>query len=453
MPIAPERKPLYSHLYFQVLVAIALGVALGFFYPSLAASLKPLGDAFIKLIKMMIAPIIFTTVVVGIAKIGDMREVGRVGLKALIYFELVSTLALTIGLIVVNVVRPGAGVNADPSTLDANSVASYTSGAKSFSAVELLLHIIPDSAVGAFAEGEILQVLLFSILFGLALARFGEKARPLVDIIDQLSHVLFNIIGIIMRAAPVGAFGAMAFTVGQYGIGSLVSLGKLMACVYVTCLLFVFVVLGGIARATGFSLWKFLRYIKEEILIVLGTSSSEAALPRMINKLENVGCAKPVVGLVIPTGYSFNLDGTSIYLTMAAVFVAQATNVPLSFGQQLTILGVLLLTSKGAAAVTGGGFITLAATLSTVGTIPVAGLALLLGIDRFMSEARAITNLIGNGVATMVVARWENALDLRRANMVLDGRAGDVAEDTPEKVSDAEAVFALRVPKTNEGDS
>ena len=401
------RKPLYSHLYFQVLVAIAIGVALGFFYPATAETMKPLGDGFIKLIKMMIAPIIFTTVVVGIAKIGDMKEVGRVGLKALIYFELVSSLALTIGLVVVNVVRPGAGVNADVSTLDTKAIESYATSAKSLSTVDMLLHIIPESAVGAFAGGEILQVLLFSVLFGLALARLGENGRKLIDLIDQLSHVLFNVIGIIMRVAPLGAFGAMAFTIGKYGVGTLADLAKLMACVYLTCVLFVAVVLGTIARLVGFRLWPFLKYIKEEILIVLGTSSSEAVLPRMIIKMENVGCAKPVVGLVIPTGYSFNLDGTSIYLTMAAMFIAQATNVPLNLWQQLSILGVLLLTSKGAAAVTGGGFITLAATLSSTGTVPVAGLALILGIDRFMSEARAITNLIGNGVATMVVARWE----------------------------------------------
>jgi len=426
-----EHKPLYAHLYFQVLVAILVGVLLGHFFPQLATKMKPLGDAFIKLIKMMIAPIIFTTVVVGIAKVNDMKEVGRVGVKALIYFELVSTLALAIGLVVVNLVKPGVGINADVSTLDANAVSAYASSAKSFSAVEFITHMIPDTAVGAFAGGEILQVLLFSVLFGLGLARFGQKGKPLVDIIDQLSHTLFNIIAIIMKVAPIGAFGAMAFTIGQYGIGSLFSLGKLMACVYLTSLLFVFIVLGTIARITGFSLWRFLRYIKEEILIVLGTSSSEAALPRMIIKMENVGCAKPVVGLVIPTGYSFNLDGTSIYLTMAAVFVAQATNTPLSLGQQLTILGVLLLTSKGAAAVTGGGFITLAATLSTTGKIPVAGLALLLGIDRFMSEARAITNLIGNGVATMVVAKWEGALDIERARFVLaaDTDTEDLADE------------------------
>jgi aerobic C4-dicarboxylate transport protein len=436
-----EHKPLYAHLYFQVLVAILVGVLLGHFFPQLATKMKPLGDAFIKLIKMMIAPIIFTTVVVGIAKVHDMKEVGRVGIKALIYFELVSTLALAIGLVVVNLVKPGAGINADVSTLDANAVSAYASSAKSFSAVEFITHMIPDTVVGAFAGGEILQVLLFSVLFGLGLARFGQKGKQLVDIIDQLSHALFNVIAIIMKVAPIGAFGAMAFTIGQYGISSLFSLGKLMACVYLTCLLFIFVVLGTIARITGFSLWHFLRYIKEEILIVLGTSSSEAALPRMIIKMENVGCAKPVVGLVIPTGYSFNLDGTSIYLTMAAVFVAQATNTPLSLGQQLTILGVLLLTSKGAAAVTGGGFITLAATLSTTGKVPVAGLALLLGIDRFMSEARAITNLIGNGVATMVVAKWEGALDVDRARSVLADR--EALAEEPEAVADAERGLAL----------
>ena len=440
-----EYKPLYAHLYFQVLVAIVAGVTLGYFFPALAAKMKPFGDAFIKLVKMMIAPIIFTTVVVGIAKIGDMKEVGRVGLKALVYFEVVSTFALAIGLIVVNLARPGANVNADANTLNAKAVESYVAGAKGLSAADLLLHMIPDSVVGAFVGGETLQVLLFSALFGLALARFGAKGRPLLNLLDQFSHALFNVIDIIMRFAPIGAFGAMAFTIGRYGIGSLLSLGKLMACVYLTCLLFVFIVLGGVARVAGFSLWQFLRYIKEEILVVLGTSSSEAALPRMIKKLENVGCAKPVVGLVIPTGYSFNLDGTSIYLTMAAVFVAQATNAPLSMGRQLTLLGVLLLTSKGAAAVTGGGFITLAATLSTVGTVPVEGLALLLGIDRFMSEARAITNLIGNGVATMVIAKWEGALDEQRARSVLARECVPLAED-PETVADAEAVLALRAP-------
>ncbi len=440
------RKPLYTHLYFQVLVAIGIGVILGYFYPTLSTQLKPLGDAFVKLIKMMIAPIIFCTVVVGIAKMGNMKEVGRVGLKALLYFEVVSTLALAIGLVVVNVVRPGAGLNADVSTLDTKAIETYASSAKSLTATDFLLHTIPDTVVGAFANGEILQVLLFSVLFGLALSRFGQKGKVIVDLIDQLSHILFDVIGVIMKLAPVGAFGAMAFTVGKYGIGTLFSLGKLMACVYITCFLFVFVVLGLISRFTGFSLWQFLRYIKEEILIVLGTSSSEAALPRMITKMENVGCAKPVVGLTIPTGYSFNLDGTSIYLTMAAVFIAQATNVPLTLGQQLTILAVLLLTSKGAAAVTGGGFITLAATLATIGTVPVAGLALLLGVDRFMSEARAITNLIGNGVATIVVAKWEGALDTQRMRSVLAAETDAEAQE-PEAVVDAQPVVALQVPE------
>ena len=438
----PDRKLIYSHLYFQVLVAIGAGILLGYFFPGLATKLKPLGDAFIKLIKMMIAPIIFTTVVVGIARIGNLKEVGRVGLKAIIYFELVSSLALVIGLVVVNLAHPGAGINADVSTLDAKAVASYTTGAKSLSTVDFFLHMIPDSMVGAFAGGEILQVLLFSVLFGVALTRLGSKGKTLVDLIDQFSHAFFSVIAIVMRFAPIGAFGAMAFTIGAYGVGTLISLGKLMACVYLTCLLFVFVVLGTIARLTHFSLWQFLRYIKEEILIVLGTSSSEAALPRMLSKLENVGCAKPVVGLVIPAGYSFNLDGTSIYLTMAAVFVAQATNVPLTLGQQISILAVLLLTSKGAAAVTGGGFITLAATLSTTGHVPVAGLALLLGIDRFMSEARAITNLIGNGVATMVIAKWEGALDMEQARAVLARDPARMAAE-PGIVADSAAVAAI----------
>ena len=432
------HRPLYTHLYFQVLVAIGIGVALGYFYPAAGAKMKPLGDAFIRLIKMMIAPIIFATVVVGIARVGNVKEVGRVGIKAIVYFEVVSTLALAIGLVVINVVHPGSGINADPSTLDTKAVASYAESGKSFSAVDLLLHIIPESVVGAFANGDILQVLFFSVLFGLALLRFGEKGRPLVDVIDRLSHVLFDVIGLIMRFAPIGAFGAMAFTIGAYGIGTLFSLGKLMACVYATCLLFVLVVLGTIARVSGFGIVRFLRYIREEILIVLGTSSSEAALPRMITKLENAGCSKSVVGLVIPTGYSFNLDGTAIYLTMAAVFIAQATNTPLSIGKQLAMLGVLLLTSKGAAGVTGSGFITLAATLSAIGTVPVAGLALLIGIDRFMSEARAITNLIGNGVATVVVAKWEGSLDEARLHAVLASSSAALTEQ-PELVADSHA--------------
>ncbi len=434
-----QRKPFYSHLYVQVLAAIVIGAALGHFYPELGTKMKPFGDAFIKLVKMMITPIIFTTVVVGMAKMGDLKKVGRVGLKALIYFEVVTTAALLIGLAVVNVVRPGVGMNVDVTQLKTSDVATYAAKGESLSTVDFLLHIIPDSVVGAFANGEILQVLLLSILFGLALTHLGERGRPLVDLLDRLSHVLFGVIGIIMRFAPLGAFGAMAFTIGQHGLKTLGNLASLMACVYLTCFLFIAIVLGGIARFTGYSLWQFLRYIKEEIVIVLGTSSSEAALPRMMVKLENAGCAESVVGLVIPTGYSFNLDGTSIYLTMAAIFIAQATNTPLDFGHQLEILAVLLLTSKGSAAVTGGGFITLAASLSVVSKIPVEGLALLVGVDRFMSEIRAITNTIGNGVATMTIARWEGALDLPKALAVLSNTTDELAEQ-PELVAEAQSV-------------
>lgn len=438
MERAIDRKPLYTHLYVQVLAGIALGVLLGQFWPATGAAMRPLGDGFIKLIRMLIAPIIFSTVVVGIAKMGDMKNVGRIGVRALVYFEVVSTLALVIGLIVINLLKPGVGINANPATLDTKAVATYTSTAQSLSTVDFLLNIIPTTVVDAFAKGDILQVLFFSVLFGLALLHFGEKGRTLVGIIDQLSSALFGVVGIIMRAAPIGAFGAMAFTIGQYGIGTLFSLGKLMACFYATCLLFIILVLGGIAAWTGFSLFKFLRYIKEEILIVLGTASSESVLPRMMAKLENLGCSKSVVGLVIPTGYSFNLDGTSIYMTMAAIFIAQATNTPLTLRQQLGILAVLLLTSKGAATVTGAGFVTLAATLSALHTIPVAGLALIIGIDRFMSEARSITNLIGNGVGTVVIAKWDGALNKRRMSRVLNGETAEEA-DRPEDlvVSDA----------------
>ena len=400
-------KRIYQHLYFQVLVAIFIGVLLGAFFPGTAILMKPFGDGFIKLIKMLIGPIIFLTVVVGIATIGDLKKLGRVGLKALVYFEVVTTLALVIGMIVVKLVRPGVGINADASTLDMKAVEQYATSAKSQSSVDFLLHIIPDTVVSAFAQGEILQVLLFAILFGVALAGMGKRGLVILDFMEQLSRIFFGIISIIMKAAPIGAFGAMAFTIGRYGTDTLLKLMNVMVCVYITCALFIFVVLGLIARLNGFSLWAFLRYIKEELLIVLGTSSSESALPRMMMKLERLGCAKPVVGLVIPTGYSFNLDGTSIYLTIAALFIAQATNTHLTLAQELGILLVLLLTSKGAAAVTGGGFITLAATLSSTGEIPVAGLTLLLGIDRFMSEARAITNVIGVAVATMAVSRWE----------------------------------------------
>ena len=417
----PERKPLYTVLYVQVITAIAIGALLGYVAPETGAAMRPLGDAFIKLVRMMIAPIIFAVVVVGIAKIGDLKAVGRIGIKALVYFEVVSTIALVIGLVVVNVLKPGVGINADPATLDANAVASYAKTAESLSTTEFLLNIIPNTIVGAFANGDILQVLLFSVLFGIALLQLGEPGRHLVSIIDQFAHGLFRMIHLIMRVAPIGAFGAMAFTIGRFGIGSLLQLGQLMAGVYITCLFFVFVVLGLIARYAGFNIWKFLKYIKEEILITIGTSSSEAVLPRIMGKLEHLGCGRPVVGLVVPTGYSFNLDGTSIYMTMAAIFVSQATNSPLSWGQQLGLLGLAIVTSKGSAAITGGGFVTLAATLAAFPAVPVAGLALLLGIDRFMSEARALTNLIGNAVATVVVARWEGALDVDRMHRVLDG--------------------------------
>jgi aerobic C4-dicarboxylate transport protein len=429
------HKPLYRSLYFQVVTAIVLGVGLGHFYPDTGAAMKPLGDGFIKLIKMIIAPIIFCTVVVGIAGMEDMKKVGKTGGLALLYFEVVSSIALVVGLVIVNFIAPGAGMNVDPSTLDTKGIAAYTGPGKMQSTTDFLLNVIPSSVVDAFAKGEILQVLLFSVMFGFALHKFGGRGTLVFDTVEKLSHVLFSIVGIIMKVAPIGAFGAMAFTIGKYGVSSLLSLGKLMGTFYLTCLFFIFVVLGVIARVHGFSIWKFIKYIKEELLIVLGTSSSESVLPRMMAKMENLGARKSAVGLVIPTGYSFNLDGTSIYLTMAAMFIAQATNTPLTLTQQLTLLGVLLLTSKGAAGVTGSGFIVLAATLSAVGGVPVAGLALILGIDRFMSEARALTNLIGNGVATIVVAKWTNDLDLKRLRRQLDNET-DTDADEPEVVLD-----------------
>jgi aerobic C4-dicarboxylate transport protein len=424
-----KTKRFYQHLYFQVLTAISIGIALGHFAPETGAAMKPLGDGFIKLIKMIIAPVIFCTVVTGIAGMEDMKKVGRVGAKALLYFEIVSTLALAIGLLVVSIIQPGAGMNADVSKLDTKALTSFTTQAKSHSVVDFAMNIIPSSVVDAFAKGDILQVLLFAILFGFALSMLGDRGKAVFKLIDEVSHVLFGIVGVIMKLAPIGAFGAMAFTIGKFGLGSLSKLGMLMGSFYLTCLLFVFIVLGSICKLCGFSIFKFIKYIKEELLIVLGTSSSESVLPRMMAKLENLGCTKSVVGLVIPTGYSFNLDGTSIYLTMAAVFVAQATNTPLTMTQTLTILGVLLLTSKGAAGVTGSGFITLAATFAAIPTIPVAGLALILGIDRFMSEARALTNLVGNGVATVVVSRWENELDMNRMTQVLNNESEEEAEE------------------------
>jgi aerobic C4-dicarboxylate transport protein len=435
-PSVVGRKPLYKSLYFQVICAIVIGVLLGFFYPSTGESMKPLGDGFIKLIKMIIAPIIFCTVVLGIAGMEDMKKVGKTGGYALLYFEVVSSVALLIGLVIINFVKPGVGMNIDPATLDTKALANYTKPNALGSATDFILHVIPDTIFDAFAKGEILQVLLIAVLFGFALHKFGGRGTLVFDMIEKVSHVLFAIVGYIMKLAPIGAFGAMAFTIGKYGIASLLQLGALMATFYITCLVFVIVVLGAIAAYHGFSIFKFIRYIKEELLIVLGTSSSESVLPRMMAKLENLGVKKSTVGLVIPTGYSFNLDGTSIYLTMAAVFVAQATNTPMTFTQELTLLGVLLLTSKGAAGVTGSGFIVLAATLSAVGHVPVAGLALILGIDRFMSEARALTNLVGNGVATVVVGTWCGEVDRDRMKRVLNRETGFEA-DEPEAVLDA----------------
>ena len=427
------KKKFYQHLYFQVLFAISAGILVGHFYPGTGSELKPLGDGFIKLIKMIITPIIFCTVVTGIAGMEDMKKVGRVGAKSLLYFEIVTTMALAIGLTVVSIIQPGAGFNADVTKLDTKALATYTTQAKAHSTVDFLMNIIPNSVVDAFAKGDILQVLFFAILFGVALSALGERGKVVFRLIDQAAHVFFGIVNVIMKAAPIGAFGAMSLTLGKFGIGSLSKLGMLMGSFYLTCLLFIFVVLGTIAKLCGFNIFKFLRYIKEELLIVLGTSSSESALPRLMAKLENLGCTKSVVGLVVPTGYSFNLDGTSIYLTMAALFVAQATNTPLTMTQTLTILGVLLLTSKGAAGVTGSGFVTLAATFAAIPTIPVAGLALILGIDRFMSEARALTNLVGNGVATVVISRWEKELDVAQMTRVLNGET-DTEADEPELI-------------------
>src|SRR3954447_26220843 len=447
-PVAPHHK-WYQHLYTQVLCAIVLGVLLGHFYPALGAQMKPLGDLFIKLIKMLIAPIIFCTVVHGIASMEDMKKVGRVGLKSLLYFEAMTTLALVVGLVIVNLWQPGAGMNVDPAALYTRSIQSYTRQASEQSTLDFFMHIVPNTVVGAFAEGEILQVLFFAILFAFALHALGEHGKPLTRLIDQTAHAFFKVVGFVMKVAPIGAFGAMAFTIGRYGVGTLLSLGQLMACFYITCLIFVLGVLGVVARLCGFSILKFIRYIKEELLIVLGTSSSESVLPRMLAKMENLGCEKSVVGLVIPTGYSFNLDGTCIYLTMAAVFLAQATNTDLSLGQELGLIGILLLTSKGAAGVTGSGFIVLAATLSSLGTVPVASIALILGVDRFMSEARALTNLVGNGVATIVVAKWEDALDHNRLRQQLDGET-DLEADNPEEVllagDIAEEVHGTEVP-------
>ena len=415
-----RKKPFYRSLYLQVIAAILIGILLGVYAPAAGAAMKPLGDGFIKLVKMMIAPIIFCTVVLGIAGMEDMKKVGKTGGLALLYFEVVSTVALVIGLCIVNLVRPGVGMNVDPATLDTAAVAQYAGPGKLGTTTEFLLRIIPDTMVGAFAGGEILQVLLIAVLFGFALHRFGGRGTLVFDLVEKLSQVFFAAVGIIMQVAPLGAFGAMAFTIGKYGAVSLLPLLKLMGTFYAACLIFIFGVLGAIAHLHGFSIWKFVRYIKEELLIVLGTSSSEAALPGLLAKLEKLGVRKSTVGLVVPTGYSFNLDGTALYLTLASVFIAQATNTPLGLSQQIALLAVLLLTSKGAAGVTGSGFIVLAATLSAVGHVPVAGLALILGIDRFMSEARALTNLVGNGVATIVVGKWCGEVDEARLQAQLE---------------------------------
>jgi len=407
-----KRRPWYSILYIQVLIAIAAGIALGYVNPDLGKQMKPLGDGFISLIKMMIAPVIFCTVVHGISSMGDLRKVGRVGVKTLLYFEVVSTVALGIGLLVGEIVQPGAGFNIDPASLDPKAVATYVTRAKEEGIVAHLLAIIPETFIGALAKGDLLQVLLISILSGFAIAQLGEVGQRIAGVIDQAAKMFFAVIRIIVRAAPVGAFGAMAFTIGSQGLGALWNLGALILVFYATSILFVLVVLGAIAHFAGFSIFRFIGYIKDELLIVVGTSSSETVLPQMMRKMEHLGASKPVVGLVVPTGYSFNLDGTNIYMTLATLFLAQATNTPLTIGQELGILAIAMITSKGASGVTGAGFVTLAATLSIIPDIPITSLALLLGIDKFMSECRALTNLVGNGVACVVISRWEGELDV-----------------------------------------
>ncbi|MBX9466402.1 MAG: dicarboxylate/amino acid:cation symporter [Rhizobium sp.] len=429
----PEgRQPFYKHLYVQVLTAIVAGILLGHFYPEIGAQLKPLGDAFIKLVKMIIAPVIFLTVATGIAGMTDMKKVGRVAGKAMLYFFTFSTLALIVGLVVANVVQPGAGMHIDPATLDAAAVATYTEKAHDSSITGFLMNIIPTTIVGAFADGDILQVLFFSILFGISLALVGERGKPVTDFLQAVIAPVFKLVSILMKAAPIGAFGAMAFTIGKYGIGSVTNLAMLIGTFYLTSFLFVAVILGAVCRYNGFSILSLIRYIKEELLLVLGTSSSEAALPGLMNKMEKAGCKRSVVGLVIPTGYSFNLDGTNIYMTLAALFIAQATDIHLPLGDQILLLAVAMLSSKGAAGITGAGFITLAATLSVVPSVPIAGMALVLGIDRFMSECRALTNFIGNAVATVVVARWEGELDQSLFHAALGGKVLEEDDIQPE---------------------
>ena len=413
------KKSFFTSLHFQVMMSIIIGIAAGYFYPAFGEAMKPLGDAFIKLIKMIIGPIIFCTIVCGIAGMGDMKKVGRVGGKALLYFEAVTTFSLFFGVFLVNVLKPGAGMNVDASTLDAASVAMYASSAETHTMGGFFMNMIPNTVVDAFAKGEILQILLFFVMFGWALSKFGEKGQRLLGMISDVSHVFFKLVDLIMKFAPIGTFGAMAFTIGKYGIESLGPLMKLLGTFYFACFLFLVLVIWPIAHWAGISFPKYIRYFKEELLVVFGTASSESALPRMMEKLEKAGCSKSIVGLVIPMGYSFNLDGTSIYLTIAAIFLAQATNTDLTMMQEVTIIAVLLLTSKGASGVTGSGFIVLAATLSSIPTIPVAALALIFGVDRFMTQGRALTNLIGNGIATFVVAEWEKELDVDKMKKAL----------------------------------
>jgi aerobic C4-dicarboxylate transport protein len=431
----PAARPWYRHLYVQVVIAILLGVTIGHFWPATGEALKPLGDGFIKLVKMIIAPVIFLTIVTGIAGMRDLARVGRVALKAFAYFLFFSTLALIIGLIVANVVKPGAGLNIDPATLDATKIGEYAERAHATTLTGFAMDVIPDTFLSALTAGNILQTLLTSILFGIALALVGDKGTKVLDLLNQVSLVMFRLVAIIMAAAPVGAFGAMAFTIGKYGIASLTNLAELVLTFYVTSLLFVLVVLGTVAKLAGFSIFRLIAYLKTELLLVLGTSSSESALPSLIEKLERAGCPKSIVGLVVPTGYSFNLDGTNIYMTLAALFIAQATGIELSLGEQLLLLGVAMLSSKGAAGVTGAGFITLAATLSIVPSVPVAGMALILGIDRFMSECRSLTNFIGNAVATVVVSRWEGVLDREQFDAALAGKLPSIDHLDPAEIA------------------
>jgi aerobic C4-dicarboxylate transport protein len=440
MRVSTIRKYL-SRLYVQVLIGIVAGVAVGHFFPDVGSQVKPLGDLFIKMIRMLLAPIIFASVVVGIARMNDIHSAGRVGVKAILYFEFASTIALGIGLVVVNLIKPGSGMNVDPTRIDSAAISTYAQSAHQHSMLDFFMSIVPNSVVGAFANGEMLPVIFFSVLLAISLARLGERAAPFVDMLDMFLHAMFGVVRIVMYVAPIGAFGGMAFTIAKYGIGTLASFGELMLSLYVTSILFVVIVLGGVMRLCGLSLWKFLRYIKDEIFVTFGTASTEAVLPQMLIKLEKLGCARPVVGMVLPTGYTFNADGTAIYLTMAAIFVAQAMNIHLSIWDQLLLLGVLLLTSKGSAGVAGAGFVALAATLASMHKIPVSGLVLLLGVDRFLNEARAVTNLIGNGVATVAVARWEKAIDMDRARAMLNRGTLGIEEMEPlAQASDQNAI-------------